>query len=1551
MYSSPPSSSGAMNFLQDNNDNIKKISSGQKSAGTRPSDHKKKKSRVIKEEDEDEDALPIGKVLIRKGGKPIKRKVPDSNTQIEIESKIDESSLSNDSRVSRVSRFREGDMVWGKVKSHPWWPGQIFNPALATATAKRSRRSGHVLVAFFGDATFGWFVESNLIPFEPTFKEKSKQTVSRSFIEAVEDAIDELYRRAALGLMCNCRNKFKYGSTRDGYVEVLVPGWEQPVVYPDRILKEARNGFRPEQMLDFVKKMAVSPWCGDNRTIAGFKFAGEVKAYRTATAVPVSAKYREDLGILQRKPGSVLEINVVSDQQFRCCEEGTQRKAVAQFSVKDQKGHSNLVDGEGISILEGQAGEKEDSYLFKRRDIVNGKQNSTIKGSLPNGIKKFKIDQGTTLLGDAEETDDVSNYVFKKRSQQEEALAVENKGERKKADQRLHGERHDLPEVKKRKRKNDDHIPHLEVQAVEKKEERDETEQGSPRERHAIQEVKRRKRESIAQISHQEKEAHTVNKKQAEGRKKAKEGSYRGQPNLQEKKERKNETAEPTLHLEKNNSMDKHALKRRISDTEALNDCLSNTNLEISNRVRMKLASNDLHKESLSIQSVQSDALWHEATEKLQKSLPNKKYKRTVQVGADSEGTTQIEQVTPDEAGYVSRKADKSKKESSFKDLVGGKVLGVKSDKSFPKSSSKKKSAKALHVEKKSSGNLLCGKEAAGNILSVETVEAGGEDLTNDKLVHEKQRVDLGSSKPYTVDAERNILNARLQEGHLAKSDHVEVDKSIGLTSANEALADAGNHSFFNSGAHEESEVTANVNIQNLDYSAKLTCNRLQFDACNDFHLDAMHSNDRCKLSLEKKSCFKNLKLPSIAVGPGSDSSVKHLSENLNANLLNLNDVTNGQIGIYEERGTSKVSELNLDFDKRSSWTKENVDISCPASETSTYISSSSLSSETNVVAGTDLVIAGQMDDVVCLSPSFEPTIDHIVVCKPEGFIRPGTSASLGEDRCNDNSQLMPTAVTEHGMNASDKQAVGDVGTNKYDGNHTFHLDGRGESKEDDQGSSDLPLVQDQGHNFYERNVDSQFLLHQLVKDLKSIATGPFHGIKWDCLVDLSRVLLRFRSVVYEKIQDSSYIADTSENVVPSTGIEMEDNKKENEAADRPLMSLLGNVDANGVDASRRSEATVAAVSNLEPVTKLSNNMSQTNEADSQAKESKKKKIVAWSDGHSKSSKKSYSSPEKSSSKMSAKRHSGISGRDSREAVRYKKRSNQPSDSCKTLEEPMGLSMKFPQGFALPSEAQLKARFVRFGQLDISGTRIYCQTNCARVVFKCTSDAEAAYKYAMKNSLFGQANVKFKLKQMIHPTKEAVLMQSGSESQNKGTETLQGNSKVSKERNIREEVPSAVPDVKFDTLEANIQDETPKLPDTETHDLCSLLASDGPMPAEASDDCPLNEPCTSPLIQLKSCLKKPDESGNINIKESIRVTFLLDKEDRPDINDMKSGFSQNESCRDSVPVVGPQNSAVAPEPPDISNQMMYLLKKCNEIVGDIRSSIGYVPYHLFSSST
>ncbi|GJV32820.1 tudor/PWWP/MBT superfamily protein [Tanacetum coccineum] len=99
--------------------------------------------------------------------------------------------------------FRAGDMVWGKVKSHLWWPGHIFSEEFVIPSVRRRKRDGLLLVAFFGDSSYKWFDQSELILFDVQFAEKHKQTNPRqtshkAFVNAVEDALNEVSRRSAL---------------------------------------------------------------------------------------------------------------------------------------------------------------------------------------------------------------------------------------------------------------------------------------------------------------------------------------------------------------------------------------------------------------------------------------------------------------------------------------------------------------------------------------------------------------------------------------------------------------------------------------------------------------------------------------------------------------------------------------------------------------------------------------------------------------------------------------------------------------------------------------------------------------------------------------------------------------------------------------------------------------------------------------------------------------------------------------------------------------------------------------------------------------------------------------------------------------------------------------------------------------------------------------------------------------------------------------------------------------------------------------------------------
>lgn len=198
--------------------------------------------------------------------------------------------------------YKIGDMVWGKVKSHPWWPGHIYNEAFASPSVRRGKHEGHVLVAFFGDSSYGWFDPAELIPFEENFAEKSRQTTSRAFVKAVEEAVDELSRRSSLGSSCRCRNEFNFWpSSVEGYFVVDVGDYE-PGAYSSSQISKAQESFQPREMLSFVKQLALEPLNDQHWTIDFIKNKATVLACRKALFEEFDETYAQAFGTVPVRP-------------------------------------------------------------------------------------------------------------------------------------------------------------------------------------------------------------------------------------------------------------------------------------------------------------------------------------------------------------------------------------------------------------------------------------------------------------------------------------------------------------------------------------------------------------------------------------------------------------------------------------------------------------------------------------------------------------------------------------------------------------------------------------------------------------------------------------------------------------------------------------------------------------------------------------------------------------------------------------------------------------------------------------------------------------------------------------------------------------------------------------------------------------------------------------------------------------------------------------------------------------------------------------------------
>jgi hypothetical protein len=156
--------------------------------------------------------------------------------------------------------FRVSDLVWGKVKSHPWWPGEIFDPANASELALKHQRKGGRLVAYFGDNSFAWCDESQLKPFVANYSQMEKQSSQDSFVGSVNYALEELSRRILSGMSCSCLPEELSDNGMSYMVENA--GLKDGVTCSAVNRSEILTCFSPENLLQYIRSLALLPGQG-----------------------------------------------------------------------------------------------------------------------------------------------------------------------------------------------------------------------------------------------------------------------------------------------------------------------------------------------------------------------------------------------------------------------------------------------------------------------------------------------------------------------------------------------------------------------------------------------------------------------------------------------------------------------------------------------------------------------------------------------------------------------------------------------------------------------------------------------------------------------------------------------------------------------------------------------------------------------------------------------------------------------------------------------------------------------------------------------------------------------------------------------------------------------------------------------------------------------------------------------------------------------------------------------------------------------------------------
>lgn len=475
--------------------------------------------------------------------------------------------------------------------------------------------------------------------------------------------------------------------------------------------------------------------------------------------------------------------------------------------------------------------------------------------------------------------------------------------------------------------------------------------------------------------------------------------------------------------------------------------------------------------------------------------------------------------------------------------------------------------------------------------------------------------------------------------------------------------------------------------------------------------------------------------------------------------------------------------------------------------------------------------------------------------------------------------------------------------------------------------------------------------LPKLLNDLHGLALDPFYGVERNCPMIVRQFFLQFRSLVYQK---SLVLSPPSE----SEFVEV-----------RPSKSTVG----VGVSENNSTEH-VRDLPSSKPAKPLFRSDDPTVAGRKRAPSDRQEEIAA------KRSKKIGDIKTLAAEKRTSHKTSEVLRGEGRESAVPLSRKLIKPDSTKKMEaparvvQPTTLVVKFPPQISLPSLAELKARFARFGPMDQSGLRVFWRSSTCRVVFLYKSDAQAAYKYAVgNNSLFGNISVRCYLREVEVPGSEVPESGKGHGDDN-STET-------------RVKDPAVV-----------------------SRPASGLMQQ--PLPLSAT--------------QLKSCLKRSSGeesvqvtggSGGGNSKGTPRVKFMLGGEEDSKSEQLMGGNRNNFNSNNNIAsfadggahsssstitttttttsvamdfnsrnfqkVIPPSPSPILQLPPqfakapvnnshysemaprnthnlstttstappsapptvDISQQMLSLLTRCNDVVTSVTGLLGYVPYH------
>lgn len=314
--------------------------------------------------------------------------------------------------------FSVSDIVWGKVKSHPWWPGQIFDFTDASERAMKYHKKDCFLVAYFGDRTFAWNDHYNLKSFRTHFSQIEKQCNSETFQNAVNCALKEVSRRIELGLACSCIPKDSYDKIKFQIVENAGIRQESSRRDGTDDSTASSSSFQADKLIQYIKELAQSSSGGCDRlelviakaqllafyrlkgysSLPEFQFCGSLVENDTDTSLMEdkihSSEVNESANLICKDDGQIasgqemLIQHSSSHKRKHNLRDGVYPK-IKERSLTELMGGGDSPDGELGSSKKRKGADADDTTMLDGRKTIAVAKVSSSTPSIPK--QSFKI--------------------------------------------------------------------------------------------------------------------------------------------------------------------------------------------------------------------------------------------------------------------------------------------------------------------------------------------------------------------------------------------------------------------------------------------------------------------------------------------------------------------------------------------------------------------------------------------------------------------------------------------------------------------------------------------------------------------------------------------------------------------------------------------------------------------------------------------------------------------------------------------------------------------------------------------------------------------------------------------------------------------------------------------------------------------------------------------------------------------------------------------------------------------------------------------------------